>query len=418
MDSKKRPNDDIATSDAHDDPMDVSDAILSAIVKEASTIHPNPATVTAATMVTENTVPGEPNKRLKLTQEHDKAGADYSPSADVADPAKETKDLTEWVDHMDEDKALPIVPSSDESSPVKKADAHSDTTSDNVDPVQSLVSPEVPTKLSDSILAVASLPEPLVTTLEALESEASAVPSEDTEPKEPSEQASAEETPASQSEILELKETNELVTPSTTEKAPQDSIETTSDLIKPQEAQTIEKPKEESKSKEVSGLEDTSEPIVPSIPETCGNSVPPQQPGDDVIMAEVEEDTLATSALLATQQPSTETLDQAPSKELVVKAPTEEPVVKAPAEDPVVKAPADQLCSTTTTTPTRVSAISAISAISTVSTIATITVSSTVAAVAAIAASAIAITATSITTSSVTSTTKNAFALGYKSSIR
>lgn len=105
MDSKKRPNDDIATSDAHDDPMDVSDAILSAIVKEAATIHPNPATVTAATKVTENTVPGEPNKRLKLTQEHDKAGADYSPSTDVADPAKETKDLTEWVDHMDEGKS-------------------------------------------------------------------------------------------------------------------------------------------------------------------------------------------------------------------------------------------------------------------------------------------------------------------------
>lgn len=82
--------------------MDVSDAILSAIVKEAATIHP--PTVTA-TIVTENTVPGEPNKRVKLTMEHDKAG-DYSPSTDITDPAKETKDLTEWVDHMDE--GMPI----------------------------------------------------------------------------------------------------------------------------------------------------------------------------------------------------------------------------------------------------------------------------------------------------------------------
>lgn len=102
MDSKKRPNDDIAASDALDHPMDVSDAILSAIVKEAATIHPSPVTVTA-TMVTENTVPGEPNKRVKLTQEHDKTGV-YSPSTDITDPAKETKDLTEWVDHMDEGK--------------------------------------------------------------------------------------------------------------------------------------------------------------------------------------------------------------------------------------------------------------------------------------------------------------------------
>lgn len=105
MDSKKRPNDDIeSSSDALDDqPMDVSDAILSAIVKEAATIHPP----TTATLVTENAVPGELNKRIKLTMEHDKAG-NYSPSTDIADPAKETKDLTEWVDHMDEGTPISV----------------------------------------------------------------------------------------------------------------------------------------------------------------------------------------------------------------------------------------------------------------------------------------------------------------------
>ncbi|KAF8979822.1 hypothetical protein BGZ52_004538, partial [Haplosporangium bisporale] len=307
MDSKKRPNDDIeSSSDALDDqPMDVSDAILSAIVKEAATIHPPTVTVT---VVTENTVPGEPNKRVKLTMEHDKAG-DYSPSTDITDPAKETKDLTEWVDHMDEDKA-PILPSKETSSPVKKDDAHPATTSDNVDPVP-LVS-GAPTILSDSILAVASLSEPLMTTLETLENEAQAtiVPtSEDKKPEEPLNQASIEETSA-HSETTEPKETKEPIVTPTTEKAP--PVETIYDPIKPQEAQTIEEPKEVTQPKEPM---DTFEPSVPSMPETSER--PPSQQGDDIIMTQAAvEDTLPTSMPFQ-QQPSTESVDPTPLKEPV-----------------------------------------------------------------------------------------------------
>ncbi|KAI9238926.1 MAG: hypothetical protein BYD32DRAFT_248896 [Podila humilis] len=311
MDSKKRPNDDIeSSSDALDDqPMDVSDAILSAIVKEAATIHPPTVTVT---VVTDNTVPGEPNKRVKLTMEHDKAG-DYSPSTDITDPAKETKDLTEWVDHMDEDKA-PILPSKETSSPVKKDDAHPATTSDNVDPVP-LVS-GAPTILSDSILAVASLSEPLMTTLETLENEAQAtiVPtSEDKKPEEPLNQASIEETSA-HSETTEPKETKEPIVTPTTEKAP--PVETIYDPIKPQEAQTIEEPKEVTQPKEPM---DTFEPRVPSMPETSER--PPSQQGDDIIMTQAAvEDTLPTSMPFQ-QQPSTESVDPTPLKEPVGNAP-------------------------------------------------------------------------------------------------
>ncbi|KAF9425842.1 hypothetical protein BGZ94_007173 [Podila epigama] len=172
METKKRPNDDthgpevnavqsvvpVLASDSNTStqPMEISDTT---IANDTTPIQASPATATATAIVSESpavAAPGEPNKRVKLTKEYEKSGAGYSPSTDVIDPAKEKKNLDEWVDHMFEDGA-----------------DNSTTTQQNQELVNALVSAGTDTtntqNFADSILAVSSLSEPLVTTLETLE---------------------------------------------------------------------------------------------------------------------------------------------------------------------------------------------------------------------------------------------------------
>jgi hypothetical protein len=71
----------------------------------SETVLPSPATHSAVTMATENTLPlgSEANKRVKLMMEANHTGSDFSPSTDLADPSQESKGLAEWVGKMDND---------------------------------------------------------------------------------------------------------------------------------------------------------------------------------------------------------------------------------------------------------------------------------------------------------------------------
>ncbi|KAI7824630.1 histone deacetylation protein Rxt3-domain-containing protein [Gamsiella multidivaricata] len=139
----------------------------------------------------------EANKRIKLTIDADKSGAEYSPSLDVADPSEESKGLAEWVEKMDDDDnkekndvesaAEPVLPSTkavsaavSQDGEMSKSEANADAATTLPNPsttpshnlVHALVTAEAApsaSELTGSILAVASLSEPLVTTLETLE---------------------------------------------------------------------------------------------------------------------------------------------------------------------------------------------------------------------------------------------------------
>ncbi|KAF9113708.1 hypothetical protein BGX27_000979 [Mortierella sp. AM989] len=150
----------------------------------------------------ENTpVVSETNKRLKLTKEADITGAIYSPSMDLRDPSKETTELVEWAEKMDIDsKAKEGVDlgasgvslsgtgfsartNHDQEPPV------SSVTTDTIMPVISTMLPNpgndtgkdpalslgstekmLPiSEVSGSVMAVASLSEPLLATLDTLD---------------------------------------------------------------------------------------------------------------------------------------------------------------------------------------------------------------------------------------------------------
>ncbi|KAF9964468.1 hypothetical protein BGZ70_006428 [Mortierella alpina] len=226
MDNKKRPNEDQPDSDnvqpMTSTPMKAelpaSDSMDSVepMAVDGTTIHAPGATAGASSTSTTSMSAGggmpssEANKRIKLTMEIDQRGANYSPSLDVADPSNETKGLAEWVGQMDEvdaAKAVVAEPSSLEAPGLGVSDAPllqeqdvvdatpstaaSATLQDqqpqkypenatsapagpesNQDLVHALLQPQTgvgATNLSDSILAVASLSEPLKTTLETME---------------------------------------------------------------------------------------------------------------------------------------------------------------------------------------------------------------------------------------------------------
>ncbi|KAF9288816.1 hypothetical protein BGZ68_010550 [Mortierella alpina] len=227
MDTKKRPNEDQPDSDnvqsttttsmkaelPASDPMGSVEPVA---VDATTTQVPEaslgaPSTAATITAVEGAKASNEANKRIKLTMESDQRGANYSPSLDVADPSKETKGLAEWVGQMDEvDAAKGAEPSSQEGAGLSVSDRPSvhehhaidaphgieasvasqdqlpqkhkeNATSapsgpgSNQDLVQALLEPQTSagaTNLSDSILAVASLSEPLKTTLETMELDA------------------------------------------------------------------------------------------------------------------------------------------------------------------------------------------------------------------------------------------------------
>ncbi|KAK3816790.1 MAG: hypothetical protein JOS17DRAFT_403373 [Linnemannia elongata] len=234
MDTKKRPNEDLLDSDA--DPSPATSATTSTTVPPSSetaaaaeaiteaggdsssamevdgtkpgaseTVKPSPATHSAAAMAAENMQPlgSEANKRVKLTMETNHTGSDFSPSVDLADPSQESKGLADWVGKMDNDdhstadtaasapSATAEVKTDDAESAATDSAATAETQSaDATDKQESVAGKEqtagqdlvnallAPTTepshedLSGSILAVASLSEPLVATLESLDNQA------------------------------------------------------------------------------------------------------------------------------------------------------------------------------------------------------------------------------------------------------
>ncbi|KAG0374994.1 hypothetical protein BGX24_009674 [Mortierella sp. AD032] len=172
-------------------------------------VQSSPATHSAATMAAENMQPlgsETTNKRVKLTMETNHTGSDFSPSIDLADPSQESKGLAEWVgkmdndDHTKVDAAAPVPSTATEaniddtqstgldSTPASEAAQQKDATdkqdlevgkeqSAGQDLINALLAPtKEPSHqdMSGSILAVASLSEPLVATLESLDNQTEA----------------------------------------------------------------------------------------------------------------------------------------------------------------------------------------------------------------------------------------------------
>ncbi|KAF8946824.1 hypothetical protein BGZ47_011215 [Haplosporangium gracile] len=170
-------------------------------------VQSSPATHSAATMAAENmqSLGSEANKRVKLMMETNHTGADFSPSIDLADPSQESKGLADWVGKMDKDDhstADVTVPVPSAIAEAKADDAHLPATDSapaaatqapdatgkqepaavkgqtaGQDLVNALLAPTIEPShedMSGSILAVASLSEPLVTTLESLDNQADA----------------------------------------------------------------------------------------------------------------------------------------------------------------------------------------------------------------------------------------------------
>ncbi|KAF9135376.1 hypothetical protein BGW39_003173 [Mortierella sp. 14UC] len=270
MDTKKRPNQDLLDSETDSSPtvtqaaqadststtdapvanpqiggdsasaMDI-DSTNSKPAAFSEAVQHSPATHSAATMAAENMQPlgSEANKRVKLTMETNHTGSDLSPSIDLADPSQESKGLADWVGKMDK-ADLPEVDAAAASTPATTTEAKADDTQSAAsqgndatdkqesaaakdqtagqDLVNALLAPTTEPShedLSGSILAVASLSEPLITTLESLdnqtESVAPAIPlaSNLTVNPELSEPATVAEVPAmTMSEVPPTKTTN------------------------------------------------------------------------------------------------------------------------------------------------------------------------------------------------------------------
>ncbi|KAF9200762.1 hypothetical protein BGZ49_009005 [Haplosporangium sp. Z 27] len=150
----------------------------------------------------DNSVPlsGEANKRLRLTMETERIGTVYSPSMDLEDPSKEATGLANWTEDLEKDikdkgstDLGPIGSSlsgSNSATDVNHAQEHLDTSagkqpiisensnaslnSGNItdkDPTSSHESSETKapaSDMNDSIMAVPTLSEPLMTTLEMI----------------------------------------------------------------------------------------------------------------------------------------------------------------------------------------------------------------------------------------------------------
>ncbi|KAG0299997.1 hypothetical protein BGZ98_009579 [Dissophora globulifera] len=109
METKKRPNDDPLEPEANETKL-VATASMDVVATGPTPIDAD-TTATEVASTALGTAPrddglaplGEAHKRLKLTMEEDKSSVGYSPSADVPDPSKKTKELVEWVEKMDED---------------------------------------------------------------------------------------------------------------------------------------------------------------------------------------------------------------------------------------------------------------------------------------------------------------------------
>ncbi|KAI1306252.1 hypothetical protein EDD11_004838 [Mortierella claussenii] len=234
METKKRPNDDTlkAESTSSTDVASVQAQIVSkdadaagpapmdvdASISHTATTSLEPDTLTAASNVSVP-VSVEAHKRLKLMVEADPSGSEYSASTDVTDPSKEIKGLSEWIGNMEKHDSsikdavdLSVLP-----NPERQVSTASNITHDATPPTSSkdhmpFAGAEEPidkeptkgpetsaleqstgesamqdtsdsnaipsaSQLTDSILAVASLSEPLVITLETLENES--VPASD-----------------------------------------------------------------------------------------------------------------------------------------------------------------------------------------------------------------------------------------------
>ncbi|KAF9362940.1 hypothetical protein BGX34_005218 [Mortierella sp. NVP85] len=202
METKKRPSDDSSGPDA------ISSTNLASgqsnIDKDVA--GPTPMDVDTAkaeiapTTATNSSSPtGETNKRLKMTVEGDTFGAELPSLNDIPDPSKESIEATQWAEQLDDKdtqahgiaddaSTLATFPTNSTLEPeptnaetvVESKEAEKDTAQFNHDDVakQDLASTLMTAgaapsaeELNDAILPVASLSEPLMTTLEILESE-------------------------------------------------------------------------------------------------------------------------------------------------------------------------------------------------------------------------------------------------------
>ncbi|KAG0249706.1 hypothetical protein BG011_009009 [Mortierella polycephala] len=184
MDTKKRPNDDslephtlqlsgqlsgtegAGMTDPTAMEVDVATVDPSAAKADLSSSSDVPPTMT--TQITDQTsMLTEANKRVKLTMDSDRIGGVYSPSIELPDPSKEEKGLAEWVGQLDKDdgsKGLQTDKSDSKGVSIESKSL-------NQDLVRALLTTGTganPSTMSDSILAVASLSEPLKTTLNTL----------------------------------------------------------------------------------------------------------------------------------------------------------------------------------------------------------------------------------------------------------
>ncbi|KAF9173048.1 hypothetical protein BGX20_004235 [Mortierella sp. AD010] len=188
METKKRPNEDplepepSASTHAPDLNMESIDDSGSTSIEVDNSKAESPLILTSRiTSSTDDNAPlaGETNKRLKLTMETDGTVAEYTPSADPQDQSKEAEGTVERTEKMDIDnnvkaQGLPnsivtahdVEPNSNtHSSNPENASSKDSTSSAETSDTKPPIS-----EMSDSITAVAPLPEPLVSTLTVLES--------------------------------------------------------------------------------------------------------------------------------------------------------------------------------------------------------------------------------------------------------
>ncbi|KAF9183209.1 hypothetical protein BGZ51_004170 [Haplosporangium sp. Z 767] len=183
MDTKKRPNDD--SHEPHTLPLSgqLSEAegagTTDPTIMEVDVATTDPSAAKAGLsgsdapqtmpiqMTDQTSMLTEANKRVRLTMNSDRLGGAYSPSIDLPDPSKEEKGLAEWVGQLDKDD----VSKDHQTNKSDSKDVSTKAESSNQDLVRALLTTGTgsnPPTMSDSILAVASLSEPLQTTLNTL----------------------------------------------------------------------------------------------------------------------------------------------------------------------------------------------------------------------------------------------------------
>ncbi|KAK3827408.1 MAG: hypothetical protein J3Q66DRAFT_434162 [Benniella sp.] len=204
METKKRPSDDSSDPDAISSTnlasgqSDIDKDVAAPTPMDVDTVK---AEIAPRTATNSSSPTGETNKRLKMTVEGDTFGVELPSLNDVPDPSKESIDVTRWAEQLDDKDAqgsighgiaddastLATFPTNSTLEPeptsaetvVESKEIEKDTAQSNHDVAKQDLASALMTagaapsaeELNDAILPVASLSEPLMTTLEILESE-------------------------------------------------------------------------------------------------------------------------------------------------------------------------------------------------------------------------------------------------------